>query len=183
MIGDNPNIGQVLTNNKTGVVTASYSDDAVSKGQAFEVRKRITLTTKQVYDVVLDSTALVAANKGLFIDPLSMSTGGGMVFVDTFAVDTYTGGDAIVPLKLNTTKTQVAECVFKKGVTIGNIISDPREYIVGTLSTNQSSGGGSMPIEVSKQFTPGVKIVARFSNQEDATVYFDFGIVFYEPQF
>lgn len=183
MIGNKPGISHILSNNKSGIIATSYKDDAVSRGQAFEIKKRITLTTGQIYYLVIDSSALVSANKGFFIDPLVMSTGGGMVFVDTFAIDGYTGGEIVTPLKLNTTKAQTAECVFKKGVTIGNIISDPREYIVGTKSTNQSSGGGGLTIDVSKQFTSGAKIAAKLHNQETETVYLNFGIVFYEPQF
>jgi len=183
-IGNNPSIGNVLTNNKSGIVTASYADDAVSKGQGFEIKKRITLTANQTYYLVIDSTALVAANKGLFIQALIMSTGGGMVFVDTYAQEGYTGGDAIVPLKLNTTKSQVAECIFKKGVTpTGSVLSDTREYIVGTLSTNQSSGGGGIGIDVSKQFSAGTKVFAKLVNQENANTYLNFGMVFFEAQF
>jgi len=184
MIGNNPGLGMVLTNNKSGIITASYADDAVSRGTGFQVQKRITLTTQQTYYVVLDSTALVAANKGLFIQPLIMSTGGGMVFVDTYAQEGYTGGDTIVPLKLNTTAVQTPVCVVKKGVTpTGAVLSDTREYIIGVSSTNQDAGGGQSVIDVSKQFTPGVKIFAKFVNQETATVYVDFGLIIFEPQF
>jgi len=113
-----------------------------------------------------------------------MSTGGGMVFVDTYAQEGYTSGDAIVPLKLNTTKLQESECIFKKGVTpTGAVLSDTREYIVGTLSTNQSSGGGGIGIDVSKQFSAGTKVFAKLVNQENANTYLNFGMVFFEAQF
>lgn len=184
MIGNGLPYGSILTNNKSGIVIASYVDDAISKGQGFEIKKRVSLLANQEYILVLYSTALVAAGKGLFIMPLIMSTGGGMVFVDTYAIAGYTLGTAVTPLKINTTKALAPECIFKKGITqTGDALTDPREYIVGTLSTNQSSGGGAAPIDVAKQFTPGVIMAAKCMNQENAPVVLNFGMIFFEVQF
>lgn len=180
-IGDTSIISRILTFSKTGIVTASYSEDSVSKGYGFQIQKRITLTTEQTYYLVLDSTALIALKKRLFILPLLMLTGGGMVFVDTYAIEGYTGGTEVTPLKINGNSDLTPDCIFKKGITpTGDPLTDTREYIVGTLSTNQASGGGSIPPDIAKQFPAGSIIVVKLMNQEAATVYLDFGLIFFE---
>jgi len=88
-----------------------------------------------------------------------MQTAGGSVFVDTYPITSYTGGNEIKFSRVNSTIENYAESVFKTGITPSGTPKpdETREYIVGVDRTNQSAGGG-----YSTGFTKTISI--RFFN-------------------
>jgi hypothetical protein len=163
---------------KNGLVTTTYADDGMVKGQCFHIRKRLTLTSGQTYYVAFDLTA--NDDKILFSLPLEMSTAGGCVFVDTYGADSYTGGTSITPIKMNAMGTQNALAVVKEGVTPTGGPYSLREYIVGTLSTNQSSGSGTGLIDTPKILNPAKPIIFKLVNQESSSVILNINFIWYE---
>ena len=176
-----PDLGQILSNSRHGIRATTFADDYAAQGKAFQIQRRITLTTQQTLYLVLDTTALVASGKCLIILPLIMSTNAGSVFVDTYPIESYTGGSEIKFARLNSTIENYAESVFKTGITpTGTPGDELRQYIVGALSTNQNAGGGAIQPDLPKRFPAGSIITAKLVNQETDTVYLDFGLVVYE---
>lgn len=55
-----------------------------------------------------------------------------------------------------------------------------REYSVGTLSTNQSSGGGTVQHEVPKILNNTRPLYIKLENKENAITIVNFGFVWYE---
>lgn len=173
-------INRVLSNSKKGIVTTTFADDYDARGWGFQLQRRITITNGATVYFVLDTTACID-NSGIILLPLVMQTGGGMVFVDTYKIDSYTGGSVLPLVNLNGTSTNTAKSIVKTGVTpTGTPGADLREYIVGVQSTNQDAGGGAITPDLPKRFPAGSIITAKIVNQETATVYVSFGLIFYE---
>lgn len=173
---------QILSFTKKAFVTTTFADDYVAQGKAFQIQRRITLTSQQTLYLVLDTTALIASNKKLVIPPLTMQTAGGSVFVDTYPITSYTGGNEIKFARVNSTIENYAESIFKTGITPSGTPKpdETREYIVGVDRTNQSAGGGAVQPDLPKRFPSGSLITAKLVNQEEAVTVLDFGLVIYE---
>jgi hypothetical protein len=174
--------GDVLNNalslSKNGLVCTTYADDGVVRGQCFNVRKRLTLTSGQTYYVAFDLTA--HTEKTLFTLPLGLSTSGGSVFVDTYGVDSYTGGTSVTPVKMNSMSTIEPLAIIKQGVTPTGGPYSLREYIVGTLTTNQSSGSGTGLVDTPKILNPAKPIIFKLVNQESGSVVLNINFIWYE---
>lgn len=179
--GNTPGLGNVLSTTKSGIVITEFKDDFAAQGKAFQIQRIFTLTNAQTLYLVLDTTALVESGKRLIILPLTMQTSVGSVFVDTYPITSYTGGSEIKFARINSTIENYAESVFKSGITpTGTPGDELRQYIVGTESTNQSSGGGPSQADIPKRFPAGSIITTKLVNQESSTVTLSFGIVIYE---
>ena len=160
------------------VLTTDYQGDYITRGVAFQVKKRITLTTGQTLYLEVD----ISKHTGVVYSlPLEMSTAGGSVFVDTYNADSSTGGTVLqTPMNLNGKSSNVAKTTVKTGVSVSGTAINVREYTVGTLSTNQSSGGGTGQAEVPKILDNTKPLYIKLVNQESATVVFSFGFVWFE---
>lgn len=183
MLGNNPNIADAFTYSKNGIVTASYLEDAVSQGLVFQVQKRFSVPAGigSEYCVVLDTTPLVGSNKRLFTMPQSMKTSAGLVFCDTYSIPSFTGGTPVAIAKINELSTIMPLSKAYKGATPSGSPAEPiREYVVGTKSTNQSSGVSSFTPDIAKQFPAGTILVSKFTNQETFIVTVEFEIIFVE---
>jgi hypothetical protein len=182
MIGNEPGIGQLLSYSKDGIVITTYADDNIVKGNCFQIQRVITITNEAPIYIVLDTTALVAAGKILFILPLQMHTAGGNCKVETYPIDSYSEGSEIKFSRVNATVENYALSKVYRGVTpVGDVPDDEyREYSVGTYSTNQASGGGSEMPDIAKQFPAGRLITAKLSTKETEDVELSFGLIIFE---
>lgn len=161
------------------VLTTTYSDDYITRGMAFEVQRRITLTTGQT--LYLELNAPLAVGKLIYSLPLRMSSNSGNVFLDTFSADASTGGTLWTPNNLNENSSNTALATFKSAVSApsGTAVL-LREYSVGVVKTNQSGGGGSAPSSAPKLLDKTRPRYFKFVNQETSTVVVDFGFTWYE---
>jgi hypothetical protein len=182
IIGNKPSLGQVLSYSKDGLVVTTYADDNIVKGNCFQIQRVITVTDDAPIYIVLDTTALVGANKILFILPLILSTAGGNCKVETYPIESYTGGNEIKFARVNSTVDNFALSKVYKDVTpVGNVPDDEyREYSIGTKSTNQSSGGGLDVPDIAKKFPSGSLITAKISTLETSDVELNFGLIIFE---
>lgn len=169
---------QLSYSKDAGLVT-TYADDYITRGMAFEIQRRITLTTGQV--LYLELKLPLAVGKFIYSLPLRLSSNSGNVFLDTYAADAATGGTAWTPINLNENSANVALATFKTGVGVpSGTPSFLREYSTGVIKTNQSGGGGSAPSSAPKILNSARPRYFKFTNQETSTVVVDFGFVWYE---
>lgn len=160
------------------VLTTTYQDDYITRGNGFQVKKRIALTSGQTLYLEFD----ISKHAGVVYSlPIEFSTGGGLVFVDTYNADSSTGGTVLaVPINVNGLSTKTSDTTIKTGVTVTGTPTNVREYIVGTLSTNQSSGGGPAQEGIPKILNNAKPLYFKIVNQESAAVTLNIGFTFYE---
>ena len=164
---------------KDAIIATTYADDYITKGNAFQVKKRIALASGQ--ELYLEFNIALAVGKMVYSLPIKLSTGGGLVFVDTYNATSSTGGTTLAtPINLNGLSSAAAQTTVKTGVTVSGTASNVREYIVGTISTNQSSGGGSAESDTPKILDNSNPLYIKLANQESAIVYVDLGFIWYE---
>lgn len=75
---------------KDAVLTTDYENDYIVRGMAFEVQRRISLTSGQTPYLEFDVTK--AVGKLVFSLPFKAISSGGNVFIDTYGADSSTGG-------------------------------------------------------------------------------------------
>lgn len=169
------------SNTGDAVLTTTYADDYITRGNAFQVRRRISLAASTTTKIVLDTTA-VPSTSYIFILPVSVAGTGGPILVDTYGISTYTGGSAIVPAKLNSTSSNVAASLFLTGITSSDVAgNDLRQYIIGATGNPQQvnrsgSSSGAVPYIVA----PGSKIVMQINNTYTDTNTIAFDVIWYE---
>jgi len=163
------------------VLTTDYTANYTTKGVGFQVHKRITISGNQTLYVVLDALATAASGMFLYSLPIMISPNQGNIFVDTYNVDSYTGGTSLgTPININELSSIKALSFIKSGVTVSGTITNLREYTIGAPLTNQSSGGGVMPIGISKILDNRKPIIAKIMNQENSVLTLDFNFVWFE---
>lgn len=162
---------------KDGFVTTDYAQDSIVRGYGFQFKKRITLTALQTIYLEFDITKHAGA---VFSLPINAHTGGGLVFLDTYLADSSTGGSTVTPLKLNGLSANVAKTTIKTGVSVSGIPINVREYLFGTASTNQSSGGGAANLDQPKILDNTKPLYFKIENKENAVTYLDMEFVWFE---
>jgi len=161
---------------KAGLVATTFADDAIERGYAFQVHRRVTVPTAGK-KVVFDFSAVTKQIRTL---PLRMRTNEGQVFVDTYAISSYTGGAAIPAALRNTTIASVSETVIKDGITSSDVAGDDvREYIIGTRSAIFNPGGGGADDDNPKKLAPAI-IVLDIDNQESSDVVLEINFNWFE---
>ena len=179
MIGSNEGLSNILSYSKNGLIVTSYENDYISQGVAFQIHRRIPIGASATVKVVFDYSALV--DKGIFTLPIMAKTNCCQCYLNTYKIETYTGGSELPSINRNGVSSNIAECVVKIGVTSADIAGDDlREYIVGALSTRQNSGGGSISGESPKIFESGDIIMFEIINQENDAVDFELNFNWYE---
>lgn len=159
------------------ILTTSYADDYTVRGYAFQIQRRIALTSEQTLYWVVDFSA-VAASKAVFSLPIALQSTAGLVYVDTYAATSYTGGSVETIINPNAGSAIVPQAVVKSGITpTGATLV--REYAVGSKSTNQSSGGGAVSGQTPKIWGK-VPLVIKMVNQESAENVLTVGFTWYE---
>lgn len=164
---------------KDAVLTTSYADDYITRGNGFQVKKRIALSGSQTLYLEFDITKAV----GKFVYALApiMASSGGLVFVDTYLADSSTGGTTLVtPLNMNSLSSNAALTTVKTGVTVSGTPSVVREYLVGTTATNQSSGSGASAAGVPRILNNTKPLYFKIANQEASALTFNLEFVWYE---
>jgi len=164
---------------KDAVLTTDYENDYIVRGMAFEVQRRISLSSGQTLYLEFDITK--AVGKMIFSLPFKAISNGGNVFIDTYEADSSTGGTVLMtPNNLNALSSNVALTTVKTGVTPTGTATGLREYSTGSKTTNQAAGGGSAGTGFAKILDNSKPLYFKFVNQETDTVTIDFGFVWYE---
>lgn len=178
-------VGRLLqhSSSKDAVLTTSYADDYIVRGQGFHVKKRVAIGANATlyFEVAFN----LAAPKVVFSLPIKMNIVRGYAFIDTFQADSSTGYvTSASPLNMNELSTNSSLVTFKTGTTApAGTVSHLREYVVGTDSTNQSGGGGTGGADSPKILDISRPRYVKIVNQEDVATILDFESVWYELVF
>ena len=169
------------TTSGNGVVTSSYAEDGIERGESFQVHRRFSITGNGTVKFALDFTS-VDATKEMRTLPIKCRTSQGQVFIDTYAIDSYTGGTSIPIAKRNRTSIIESQAVFTTGITSFDVAGDElRQYIIGAPSGFLQPGGGSGGGENPKKWNHSI-ICFEVSNQESSTVILEMNLNWYETQ-
>ena len=166
---------------KDAILTTDYTANYITKGNGFQIHKRVTISGNQTLYITLDATATAASGMYLYSLPVVIAPNQGNIFVDTYNVPSYTGGTVFAtPINLNELSPIASLSVAKIGITTSGTITNLREYSIGAPLTNQSSGGGAPPIGIAKILDNRKPIIVKIMNQETATVILDFNFAWFE---
>lgn len=177
MIGFIDILLKVLSSSKNAILSTDYANDEIVKGNAFQVH-RIFEIPSGGKKLVLDLTNI--SDDFTFTLPLRLATNEGQCWVNTYKIDSYTRGDIVPVINRNGTSAHTPNGVFKAGVTSTDVAGDDlRQYIVGTLSTNQNSGGGIGGSSNIKIFGKDI-IMFDVENKENSTIYLELNFNWYE---
>lgn len=178
MIGNRPDSGGLLSYSRDALLSTSYADDYAIRGNGFEIRKRFALTSLQTIYVCLDFTA--AVGKRIITLPLILGSTNGLIFFDTYGIDSYENGNPVDILKLNSMSPISPLAVAKTGITPSGGPYGLREYKVGSESTPLYSGGGGNINPSIKIFPSGSILAGKVENKESDNNVFNLGLIFYE---
>lgn len=177
IVSIDPQLTATLSDSKTGIVTTTFEGNEIVKGNGFQVHRIISIPAGGK-KIVADFTNI--DEDFVFTLPLKMGTNEGQVYVSTYKIIDYTGGIPIPPINRNSTSDHTANGLFLDGVTSSDVAGDDlREYIIGTLSTNQNSGGGSGGGVQPKIFAGDV-IMFDIDNKENTPIDLEFNFNWYE---
>jgi hypothetical protein len=167
----------VLSFSKNAVLSTTYADNEIVKGNGFQLHRIITVPTGGK-KLVVDFSNLT--DGFVFTLPLIMKTNEGQCWVNTYVIQNYTGGTDITPTRRNSTVENYSEVTVKDGVTSSDVAGDTlRQYIVGALSTNQNAGGGISTTANIKIFGKNI-IMFDIQNKESKTIYLELNFNWFE---
>jgi hypothetical protein len=175
------NLTGVLSYSGDGVLTTTYADDYIVRGYAHEIHRRIPVTTTRDY-WVLDTTNVTS--DFVFTLTLYGNADENQVKIDTYKIDSYTGGTEIPSVNPNAIPGVGldANATFKTGVTpnilVGSAGDDLRQYTFGTQGQGNVPGGGFSSGGHAKVFSPGD--IVCLSVIGTGTVDFEFNWLWYE---
>ena len=172
----------VLSASKTGVVTTTFENDFGAKGNGFFFQRNFTLaaaTGSKLY-ILIDYTTYTNVDGLIFVQPPVFSSSSGPVIVDVYRDSDYAGGtaievpsnNAVIDNKMETTITQ-----NPTGTTLGTAVL---EYLVGSESTNQNSGGGSSIVGPPFILDNTGKTLVEITNNSGNEITFNYSQVFFE---
>lgn len=143
LVSVDPQISSTLTLSKDGIVIAPYASDAVLRKQAYSIRQVFTILTGATKTLIFDPTTL---GNDVILEPFRVSSTVGTVKMNLIADVKIDSGDSELPVVnrygLLDFPIHKMGC-FDTFTNLDRGSQPPSEYIVGSKSTNQSSGGGS----------------------------------------
>jgi hypothetical protein len=165
-------------------VINDQSLEFVKLGRMFTIREIVQISQDATYYMVFDPTNAVVSppefTGRIIIYPLNLKASQGMVLTTLFFGGAYSGGSAITPINRNEESVRRACCRFRKGVTIDTPGQEGFGYMVGTDSTNQSSGGGEeLPSQPFVSTINTIKYI-KIENLSGDDIYFRLAMDFAE---
>lgn len=124
------------------IVTSTISDFAIDNGLFYSVEHVVTIASAGDTDILLDPS-LLSANKSFIANPTFWNTTAGPVIITLGICSSCTGGTELTPTNRNY-QGPLAKTVFKHGVTPTGFSASDTTLLVGSATTPQFSGGGSL---------------------------------------
>ena len=165
------------SNSRDAVLSTTYEDNEISKGNCYQIKKRITLASEETLKLCFDFSQ---TDKVIYSMPVIKVPNQGNLFTDTYFVDSVADGSTYdTPLNMNANSSNTAETPVKTGVTETGDQQFLREYTDGSPITNQASGGGTFLSDRPK-ILPNKPLIIYFQNQETEEMVIDFNYNWYE---
>ena len=124
------------------IVTSSISDFAIDNGLLYTIENVVTIASAGNTDIVLDPS-LIPEGKSFIAEPTFWNTTAGPVIITLGVCSSCTGGTELTPTNRNF-EGDAAKTVFKHGVTPTGFVASDTILLVGSSTTPQFSGGGSL---------------------------------------
>ena len=169
------------TASRDGVLTSSYSDDYIVRGNCFNVEHRGEVGANASVKDVIDFSDM-PDNTIAFLLPIRFVTAGGEFWIDTYFVDAYTGGTVIAGINAKDTQpVNVADGFFAHNVTYEGVTTlNKREYLISGGSNSASARSGSGTGSNALIFTEKPIICIDFQNKTNAAARIQTSVVWFE---
>jgi len=149
-----------------GLVTTSYADDAVVRGSAYSIRQTFTIPVDGLKGIVFDPSLL---EHDAFLEPFRVSVTIGPLRLKLYTDISITEGLTELPAVNRSGLIDEPHHKMKvydtfTGLDLGT--NQPLEYVIGSKSTNQTSGGAVAAGERIFPFLRDKKYYLEFDNNE-----------------
>lgn len=155
----------------------TYKDDFVVRKQAYSIRQVFTIADTGLTRILFDPSL---ANQDIFLVPFRVGINVGPMRMTITPDITITSADTELPVSNRYGLVDIP--VHKMGcftnITGLVINSEPIEYIVGSKSTNQASGGGTTAGEEIFIFEKNKKYLLSFYNDQGSGEEMDVSLQF-----
>lgn len=150
-------------------------------GVKFHTQVRIELASEETKYLVLslDDAVVDGVAKCIYGSPIQAGSTAGLVYLDTYSTESYSGGTELVINNLNHRSTNVNLAKFYEDAVPSGTIDHLREYTIGSDSTRQSSGGGFVT-EGATKILANQPLVFKFENRETSANVVTFGYAWTE---
>ena len=156
------------------IVSSTISDYVIDNGFFYTVENVITIASAGNADIVIDPL-LIPEGVSFISEPTFWNTTAGPVIITLGVADSYTGGTEITPTNRNY-QGDAANTVFKTAVTPTGFAASQAKLLVGSSSTPQSSGGGSLSGENIILLDPDLIYIFNVDNQSGEEIQIGFRI-------
>jgi len=185
IIGNNGILGyiksllvNILSFSKDAFVITQYENDKIQSGECFTIEEIFYINdADSEYDIVFDTRNCLHKVTAL---PTFWHVNTGEVTINLGSCSDYSVGTAIIPTNRNGDIINPSDIVFKYDVTPVNHVAGPTNILIGTKSTNQYSGGGSIPGNLPIILKTGIIYVFRISNNAGENIKLYTNISWYE---
>lgn len=128
---------------KNAHLATDQRTNSVFKGVKFLIQKNFSIAASGSLYILIDYTTYLGDGKQIVIEPATFSSSYGPVIVNIYRGTDYTGGTPIPAYNVNTLIGTKSQTTFTQGATGTAKGTVTQEFLVGSGSTNQSSGGGA----------------------------------------
>lgn len=155
----------------------SYENDYIFQGKSYSIETFFSIASgNTTYDIVFDTTNVTNSLVAL---PTTWNTTAGDVTINLGICTGYTDGTSLTPLNRLYSGSSSA-VIFKYDVTPAGYSAGATNILVGSSSTNQSSGGGTIKGNLPIVLETGIKYVFRISNNSGENIKLGTSINWYE---
>jgi len=168
----------ILSYEKNSIITTPHEHDYIFQGKCFTVETFFTIASANTeYDIVFDTTACVHRIVAL---PTFWGVNAGDVTINLGTCSSYTAGTAIIPTNRSDESENTADVIFKYDVTPVDYVAGSTNILIGSKSTNQSSGGSLLRGELPRILKNDNLYLFRVSNNAGEEIKLYYNLSFYE---
>lgn len=178
MSNGNSLIRGFLSYSKDGLVTTSYADDYIVRGYGFSLQRVISIGNGSTKYLLVDPSNYTGDS--VFGSALDFSTTAGAVYVYISTNHDYSGGDELTTFNRNLTSNNTAATIITENPTGTNDGGEPIQYIVGTASTNQNSGGATRVNRSIFILSPAYTYLVKIVNSAGEDINFEIDFTWFE---
>lgn len=162
----------------------SYENDYSVRGNAFHLQKNFTIAIGTTLNILIDYTTYTKVPKGgqglIFVLPPNYAASDGAVLVTVRRDSDYSGGTEIDVPNVNTVFGGFLQTTITSGATGNDAGTSVLDYLVGSASTNQSSGGGNISGDSAFIRNSKDKTLVQIANNSGEEITFNYSQTFFE---
>lgn len=160
-----------------GIVTTSYDDDYIVRGNAFTSQLVLSLTSGMNY-VLFSGNG--SASDTIFTIPPRFSADDGQVIVSFRLGSDYSGGAELAYFNRNATSPNTPKAKLALGATGTDEGTIQSQYLIGTTGGFFTSGGGQTSGDKAFIIPANAIFLVEINNQSGGTINFGYTFTWYE---